>query len=83
MEEKYLQRTKLITSCFVAKKLLEKGYQIVDLKPNLLNRSRTVFVFELKDNLLNDANILYQKQENNYIAKQHKPHKKPICELVF
>jgi hypothetical protein len=78
-----LQRTKLITSGFVAKKLLEKGYQIVDLKPNLLNRSRTVFVFELKDNLLNDANILYQKQENSYISKQPKPHKKPICELVF
>ena len=42
---------KLIFTAGLAKKLLKKGYRIIDIKPNKYITGRTVFIFEDKKGL--------------------------------
>lgn len=46
--------TKIIYSPSMARQLLHKGNQIVDIKPNKQNKRETIFVFECTDKLLED-----------------------------
>ena len=49
---------KLIISPIVAKKLLDMGNTIIDLKPNKRNPRETVFVFEVTNKLSSDLKSL-------------------------
>jgi len=53
-----VKEAKIVRASFIAKKLLQLGYQIKDIKPNRLNRERTVFVFEKTNELLRDIEII-------------------------
>ena len=53
-----MQETKLVFTPKLAKKLLKKGYQIVDLKPNRDNSERTIFVFRNDAGLIEDIKNL-------------------------
>lgn len=46
--------TKVIYSPSIARQLLHKGNQIIDIKPNKQNKRETIFVFECTDKLLED-----------------------------
>ena len=46
--------TKIIYSPSMARQLLHKGNQIIDIKPNKTNNRETIFVFECTNKLLED-----------------------------
>ena len=46
--------TKLIFKQYIARKLLNNGNRIVDIKPDKLKQNSTIFVFEKTDKLLSD-----------------------------
>ena len=45
---------KVITNPSIARVLLQKGNQIINIKPNKHNARETVFIFENTDKLKND-----------------------------
>ncbi len=45
----------------LARNLLRMGHEIIDIKPNRLNRIETVFVFKITDTLESDLNMLVAK----------------------
>lgn len=53
-----MKNTKLIMNPVMARKLLNKGNVIVDLKPKKENVRETIFVFKLTDKLLSDMETL-------------------------
>ena len=46
--------SKVITNPSIARALLQKGNNIIDIKPNKNNVRETVFIFENTDKLKND-----------------------------
>lgn len=51
-----MKQTRLIFKCSIARKLLQNGYRIIDLKPQKqldgsFDFTRTIFVFEYKDGI--------------------------------
>lgn len=59
-------KTKTIFTAKFARELLRKGFTVVDIKPNNLNRERSVFVFELSNELeqyIEEKNMSRQKLE--------------------
>lgn len=54
----FMKNTKLIMNPVMARKLLNKGNVIVDLKPKKENVRETIFVFKLTDKLLSDMETL-------------------------
>lgn len=55
------KQVKLIFTAKLAKKLLEKGYQIIDIKPNKNIPERTVFIFKDALGLKEDIRNLSKK----------------------
>lgn len=51
-------KTKLIMNPTMARKLLQKGNPIVDIKPKKENPRETIFVFHSTDKLLKDMESL-------------------------
>lgn len=51
-------KTKLIMNPTMARKLLQKGNTIIDLKPKKENPRETIFVFDLTNKLLKDMESL-------------------------
>ncbi len=74
----------------LARNLLRMGHEIIDIKPNRLNRIETVFVFKITDTLDSDLNMLAAKfgesLENyggiRYIAFNKAPHYR-LSDLVY
>lgn len=52
----------------VARSLIQKGFSVMDIKPNKENRDRTVFVFEETD----DFNAVAENLLADYIEKKKK-----------
>lgn len=49
---------KVVCSAAIARRLLHRGYKIVDIKPNKENSASTNFVFLIEGNFMDDFNIL-------------------------
>ena len=47
--EKDTRVSRLVTDARVARKLLKKGYFVIDIKPNKSNPDKSVFIFENTD----------------------------------
>jgi len=56
---------KVIIKPSIARMLLHKGNQIVDIKPNKDNKNATVFIFELTEKLKNDLNSMNEERTQN------------------
>lgn len=52
--QKYYCERKIVTSRPLARYLLRKGYEIVDVRSNKFNIERTIFLFRLVDGLQTD-----------------------------
>lgn len=48
--EKDTRVSRLVTDARVARKLLKKGFFVIDIKPNKSNQDKSVFIFENTDN---------------------------------
>ena len=44
--EKDIRVSRLVTDPRIARKLLKKGYVVIDIKPNKSNPDKSVFIFE-------------------------------------
>ena len=44
--EKDMRVSRLVTDPRIARKLLKKGYVVIDIKPNKSNPDKSVFIFE-------------------------------------
>ena len=49
---------KVVYSPAVAKKLLQKGHRIIDIKPSKVRETETYFVFECTNELLEDLMVI-------------------------
>jgi hypothetical protein len=49
-----MKEAKLVFCADLARRLLKNGHRIIDIKPHRENRDRTVFVFEVTEEFLND-----------------------------
>ena len=47
--EKDTRVSRLVTDARVARKLLKRGYVVIDIKPNKSNPDKSVFIFENTD----------------------------------
>ncbi|HCC07276.1 MAG TPA: hypothetical protein DEP72_03790 [Clostridiales bacterium] len=50
--ETMTKKTKLVFNPVVARKLLKRGYHLIDLKPLKENKDKTIFVFKNDDKLV-------------------------------
>lgn len=58
-----IEQVKLIFTGKIARALLRKGYQIIDVKPNKDFPERTVFIFKDVPGLKEEVRKLSEKQE--------------------
>jgi hypothetical protein len=56
-----MKDTLLVFKPSIARQLLKLGYTIVDIKAHNENPERTVFVFKIENNLMEDFNKLSNK----------------------
>lgn len=56
-----MNNLKYILNPLIAKKLLAKGYRIVDLKQKKESPSETVFIFKIEGNFQKDLDLLLSK----------------------
>ncbi len=52
-------KTYMVINAIVARKLLQKGYQITDLKPARFDKTKTVFIFKSEGNIDADCRELH------------------------
>lgn len=53
--------TKVIYNPSIARQLLHKGNQIIDIKPNKENKMQTNFIFECTNKLLEDLTLITKR----------------------
>lgn len=56
--EEILKKTKVVIYPSVARQLVKMGYQIIDLKPKKENRKKTLFIFEVTGDFMQDFSML-------------------------
>ena len=56
-------KTKIIIKAELARKLLKKGYRIIDIKARRENTDATVFVFQVEGGFIDDFYALLKESE--------------------
>lgn len=79
-EERKQKETKIVIHPYIARRLLKRGYMIVDIKAQKEDSARTLFVFYVEGCFMQDFSELMEEYEE-YLAKKELEEQTKVQEL--